>query len=64
MLLDKNPYVNAVTGTHTPLSAATGRGMIGLVKELIHRGADVHRRHKTAHPFQQALEYAIEEGSL
>ncbi|KAF3931705.1 Ankyrin-1 [Dactylella cylindrospora] len=43
LLLSKDPYVGAVSENGTVLSFAIDKGMTKIAKELIQRGADVHR---------------------
>ena len=63
LILDQNPFLDAVSRGGSPLGIAIENGMVDLAKELIRQGADVNRRVKGDSPFGLAISHACNEGS-
>ncbi|KAK8130587.1 hypothetical protein PG999_002967 [Apiospora kogelbergensis] len=63
VLLARGAYVNAIDrqGNTTPLHLAIRDGLVDLAKELIDRGADIHRT-LTSSPFEMAILFACKKG--
>ncbi|EPS35534.1 hypothetical protein H072_11049 [Dactylellina haptotyla CBS 200.50] len=58
ILLAKDPYVNSISNNGTPLVCAMERGMLEVSKDLIKRGADIHREvPKYYYPFTSSIFY-------
>jgi ankyrin repeat protein len=54
LLLEKTPYIEAVSELGTPLCLAAFKGMTSVAKELVRRGADVRRGVKWITPLYHA----------
>jgi ankyrin repeat protein len=63
LILSRNPFLDAVSVDGSPLGVAIDKGMIDLAKELIRRGVDVNRRVGMSSPFDEAIQYACDEGN-
>jgi ankyrin repeat protein len=63
LLLEKDPYVDAVSNDGSVLFCAVTKGMKDVVKELLARGADPNRQIQHDTPFSQAIWYACTDGN-
>jgi len=53
-LLEKKPYIHAISEDGSPLAVAIDAGMIPIAYELIRRGADINRRGELGAPLDAA----------
>ncbi|KAK6353535.1 hypothetical protein TWF696_005498 [Orbilia brochopaga] len=60
LILDRNPYLDAASEYGSPLTCAISKGMLGIARELIARGADISKDHTGNPPFQAAIWLACE----
>ena len=63
LILNRSPFLDAVSEDGSPLGVAIEKGMVDLAKELIRQGADVNRRVKGDSPFGLAISHACKEGN-
>lgn len=63
LLLERGPYLDAVSDDGSLLSVAIDSGMVGLAKELIRLGADIGTVVKDTDAFGLAAAIACEHGS-
>ncbi|KAK6333672.1 hypothetical protein TWF730_003856 [Orbilia blumenaviensis] len=64
LILDRGPYVDALSDEGNVLTRAIMRGMMDIATELIEKGADIHRELRNKYcPFASCMELAIRQTS-